>query len=277
MTQVYYSVNARNGISEITDETIENGVHIPFNSLISKSKTERENVLFIEPHSDDAVYSAGGTIVSMCKNGSSVSSLCVFSKGGSNENLRHNENMLVFKTMLKSDVKFAQFVDYLYRDNKGLKSHFETFIQVRKIIDETIEITKPTKIFGPLGIGLHPDHVMINTILIDILNKRNDMSLCFYEDFPYCNETRYAYIKSLTDAKLKLKMKAKYVDITDEFEDKVSLHMVYQSQHSYKRSELSDILLKLGEAVQLEGIDGGYNTKFGRVYERFWEVIAKEP
>jgi len=259
-------------------EEIECGWIIPIFTEIKKAK--KQKILVVEPHPDDGVYSAGGTLLSMAQKGYPVTDLCLFSKSEDEELMRHKENKLVWEDIFNSETEFTQLSDALYRgleDAQNVRMHteFRTFLVVRRVLEEIIHHKKPEIVLGPLGVGLHIDHLLVNLALLNIWKAKEKFDLWLYEDFPYCNENRYHYIKALTDMQKEVRLSAKYIDITKQIEDKVSLQMLYLSQHKYSRSQLYKILSELGSAICLEGKWMCEKVISGHFYERIWWVHTK--
>ncbi len=260
-------------MGELFRDDIEAGYILHFNTLITGKG--KEKVLVIEPHSDDGVFSCGGTLLCMAENGAEVSSLCIFSKGGKNEEIRREENSFVWNEIFKSRVEFAELPDAPYRGpgHSGVEGNpydLGAFLKVRRIIERKLRNEQPDIVLGPLGAGSHVDHVFVNMALKSLHKDNNYFSLWFYEDFPYSNSERYFFIKPLMNLKKEIDITPRYFDITDKSEDKVSLYMAYLSQHNKMRSEVREGLLRYGEAIGLEGIYMGRSLAENCRYERFW-------
>lgn len=130
---------------------------------------------------------------------------------------------------------------------------------------------KPDCVIGPMGIGDHTDHVIVNQVLINLRENYNFI-LYLYEDFPYANQEKYYFIHTLDMIKRKISITPFYIDITQLLMDKVSINMVYRSQYKSSRNEMIDTFSRYGKALGLEGIYMGHLLDRARCYERIWRV-----
>jgi len=262
----------RNAVSELLGHEIEEGYILLIDTLPGEHRNQK--LLVVEPHPDDGVLSAGGSLLNMAENGVEVSSFCVFSKGGEKEEVRHRENILVWERIFKSKAEFAQLTDAAFRSggqNKNApQEYMKTYIKTMNSIEKKICEYKPDIVLGPLAVGGHIDHFITNRALINIYKEKKDFELWLFEDFPYANSDRYFYIRPLTDVRKEVEIASFYNDITSKIHDKTTLFMAYLSQHSKKRSEIYDVLLKYGEAIGLEGMYMNCSLQDGRLYERLW-------
>lgn len=262
----------RNAVNELLGHEIEEGYVLLIDTLPGEHRAKK--LLVVEPHPDDGVFSAGGSLLNMTENGVEVSCFCVFSKGGEKEEVRHRENILVWERIFKSRAEFAQLMDAAFRSGEQNKNapqaYAKTYFKAMNSIERKICEYKPDIVLGPLAVGEHIDHVITNRALINIYKEKKNFELWFFEDFPYANSERYFYIKPLTDVRKEIGIASFYNDITSKIHDKATLYMAYLSQHSKKRSEIYDVLLKYGEAIGLEGMHMNRSLQDGRLYERLW-------
>jgi len=175
-------------------------------SKLVKSK----QYIFISPHLDDAILSAGALINHLSSIGK-VKIITVFTKSSKKKTkateefirLCHYSNSdKLFFNRRKEDKKVCKYlkVDYLHLGftdalwREGYRSIREVFLNkinntkkeqnlekliIRKL-KKTIKNKKNTVIFAPLSIGNHIDHRIINKICRD-----NFTNVIYWEDYPY--------------------------------------------------------------------------------------------
>ena len=220
-------------------------------------RTSKKLCIFISPHFDDAVLSCGGLMSKLSKKNTQLLSITVFTSEpadkkslstiaksfhdawDSGENpytIRKKEEKKVLDK-LNSSYKWLEKLDVIYRFadvkikdgilNPGISPEEDPIFS--EIFDEILEIIKASPdcyIFAPLGIGNHPDHLVVNLAIRSIKNLHPELNLFFYEDFPY----------AITgDPKKKLaeygyKPRSKSIDICDSLQNRVELIKIYESQ-----------------------------------------------
>ena len=225
-------------------------------------------VLLIEPHSDDLVLSMGGSILQLVKNGLDIVCLCVFSNGGQLEKARKDEGRYVWRELLGGRLLFGELTDYAYRKEKGI-AEMHAYRECVSIVQRTMSEFKPDFLIGPMGIGEHMDHVLINNALVNVA-KRNCAKIFFYEDFPYVNRDKYYYMKALNRVKSQYDISPLYNPITEQIGDKAKLNMVYQSQYQLVWEEVMDLFKNYGKAIRYEGIYMKKSLDLFGLYERLW-------
>jgi len=163
--------------------------------------------VFISPHLDDAVLSAGDFLLKLKKENKKVLIVTVFTKFGkepiskdSKKYLKYSDFLSLekfsqarkfedFQAMKKLEVKFIHldFVDGGFRKNNGkviYPNHDKSCLFSGKIsnVDENL-ITKLRKrlsqiiksddvLYGPKGIGKHVDHLIVRKVLASFENKQ---------------------------------------------------------------------------------------------------------
>jgi len=98
---------------------------------------------------------------------------------------------MAWEKILNSKIKFADFFDYPFRKQDKL-SYLKTYHSISKAVIKIISEEEPEFVIGPMGIGDHTDHVIVNQTLIN-LKEKHDFTLYLYEDFPYANQEKYYY------------------------------------------------------------------------------------
>lgn len=169
-----------------------------------------KNYIFISPHLDDAILSAGGLIYEL-KDKKKIKIITVFTKASDKNNSsiqkyvrscnRSNSRELFFDRE-KEDERLCQylkinylhlgFTDALWRNshrsikdvfNKKINSTKEEKDLEKKIVHKLKKAIKNEKgsiIFAPLSIGGHIDHIIINKIC-----RENYTNVIYWEDYPY--------------------------------------------------------------------------------------------
>lgn len=156
------------------------------------------NFIFLSPHFDDAVLSCGLLLDSLQKNKKNILVVTVFTKA-SKKPYSKDAKVFVYKSGYKdAEELFARrevengnalrlfnakylhldFTDAVFRKNNYWENQ-----KLKKNLTQTINNIKTppkTLILVPLGVGKHPDHLLINGLV-----KRMKTPTIFWEDFPY--------------------------------------------------------------------------------------------
>ncbi len=141
-----------------------------------------ENVI-ISPHIDDAFFSLGGLLIKCSSKPQKV--VDVFSI--SDFTMRGRKGVKeVTAIRRKEEEKNAKEVgakvDFLpFRDGSadGSKAYTEIYAAIKKYLKEG------RRVFFPLGIGGHGDHVLLARIGIGLAKEEKGGNVYFYEDLPY--------------------------------------------------------------------------------------------
>ncbi len=252
----------------IYKELISQGELIPFEMIASHMNSKR--VLVIEPHSDDGTFSAGGVLAKFFSEGSIITSLCIFSKQAAKEAIRKKEAERIYKDIFYGDVIFADFIDGFYRTGEDIKGNYMgEFNAVKKKITECIKQFQPDIVLGPLAIGDHVDHRIVNSVLMTYYKKERNFEIWFYEDYPYCWEDRERFLNTAFGLLKRGKMRLQYVDISRYLNNKTNLNMIYLSQHEETWESLNNKYKELAVTVGKEEGLFGSESKTGE-FERYW-------
>lgn len=154
--------------------------------------------VFLSPHFDDAIGSAGGIIKRLTVSGNRCCIMTIMAampwlrpKSANYVLHRRSENRRAAR-ILGCSVKDAPFFDALYRKEvkKSLKllpgnnlSAIEVteYDLIKKIREYILANTSPGDVlFAPAGLGNHIDHRLVNLAVRDM-----DRQVCFYEEFYY--------------------------------------------------------------------------------------------
>lgn len=157
-----------------------------------------DNFIFLSPHFDDAVLSCGLLLDELQKNKKDILVIAFFTKASKNSYLE-DARVFVHKSGYQDAEKlfgdrevedknalrlfgakhlYLDFTDTVFRKNnfwekQKLKKSLKKAISYIKILPKTL-------ILAPLGVGKHPDHLLINSLV-----KRMKSPTIFWEDFPY--------------------------------------------------------------------------------------------
>jgi LmbE family N-acetylglucosaminyl deacetylase len=167
-----------------------------------------KNVLFISPHLDDVALSCSKSITALRRQGFEISVATLFSTS-KEPNLagkrawekvsykeRKNEDTNACRE-LGAQAIHLDFLDAPYRGrefnsfNKLFSQVPEKFPEfVRELSDRLESLcqeVRPLKIFAPLGIGWHIDHLLTFAAVMQLKQKNNfaNTEFYFYEDRPY--------------------------------------------------------------------------------------------
>lgn len=160
------------------------------------------NVLFLSPHLDDVALSCSKCISALAQQGFAINVLTLFTESNNSElpgsrpwetvsyKERQAEDIAACK-ILNANVVHLGLKDAPYRSinefyTVSIKQE-ENFIStaLQEVLTKTKELS-PTKIFSPLGVGWHIDHLITHEITQRLRLLINpDVEFFFYEDRPY--------------------------------------------------------------------------------------------
>lgn len=195
------------------------------------------SVLILEPHADDFALSALGYTID--KYNSIV--LNVFSKttlkyfpwlekinynSEEYENLRLKESEFVINKILSQ--KFISMKEKSLRITKESISNIEK--RIISNIDKILKNNKSIKkILVPLGVGNHPDHLIIFDIIMNNIDKYKNYEIILYPEYPY-SRCRNIYQDRIIKIKNKYKLTEKIIDVKEYLDIIVDCISSYKSQ-----------------------------------------------
>lgn len=152
------------------------------------TETTLRPVLYVSPHPDDAVFSAGGSIARDVAAGRRVLVMTVFSDTGSGTGRDVEDREAV--TSLGAELVALGFSDAPLRHPRyrRLRGLFEPLQEIDGELVDRVADTLAThaaadaEIIGPLGVGEHIDHQIAHAAC-KALGQRFPVQ--FYEDVPY--------------------------------------------------------------------------------------------
>lgn len=222
------------------DEEIKKYILINEGVILKENEIENKkcSALVLEPHPDDFALSALGytlnrynTIVCNIFSKTNINSFTWIKDIKINEkeyeSLRLGESKLSIEKLLKQ--QFVSLKEESTRitknDNRSIEEKILNF--TKNVLNEKLNIDT---ILVPMGIGNHPDHLIVhNTIMnnYNILNKKTKIIL--YPEFPYAR-CKKDYINRLEELNSKYKLKKITIDVEDMIETIVDAISIYRSQ-----------------------------------------------
>ena len=182
----------------------------------------RARHVFLSPHMDDAVFSAGGLILDLKRRGEEVFIISIFTSFGdrpiSKDAQRHilqsgymrlssfvaarnREDESVMRALDVPCVRLG-FVDAGFRKNNLHSFVYPSFSRLfsgmyvpenellRQIRRGLVALLRPTDtLYAPIGIGNHPDHVLVRSAAMTL-----SQSQYFWTDQPYAHNLRNTHI-----------------------------------------------------------------------------------
>lgn len=159
----------------------------------------RYRAVFVSPHLDDAVFSCGGTIAALLREGP-VLVVNVFSAAPANvraagpapDPARYAEEAAAGRTLGFESVclreKDALLRDRRYRAMSGLfgwptGEDLADVARLRRRLEEVLAGVECDELYAPLGVGGHVDHVLTHLACRGLAAARE---VVHYEDSPYC-------------------------------------------------------------------------------------------
>ena len=269
-------------------------------SFIEKDQLN-ECCLFLQPHSDDCALSCGGhMLLEYLKYKKRIILVTVFSNYSSSyfpyknkvcldhqkySQLRKMEDMLVCDYLnaklycLNMPEAPLRKIGYPILQGGLFKKDYtwmdKIFLNLKKIID----LYKPSTVYLPCGIGMHCDHVILTEVAKQLSYKNNSFlfnKIYFYEDYPYCDESRFDYWRRIEQLKTQLILEPSHIDITHYFEKKAILINFYKSQFlNWPYTKIKKDIEKLAISTRIES-NFIYNQK--NMYshaERTWKLQQK--
>lgn len=173
-----------------------------------------QKFVFVSPHLDDAILSCGNLIYELKKRNKKIVIVTIFTKSSKTLSpqaaeflkiCKYSSASKLFKDRRKEDVRICNylgvdykhlgFIDAAWRNIKGkpiYNNSNEQFSgifslkdkniihEIREKLNQIIFSSNNTIILGPLGIGGHADHVIVNNILSSLKKPK-----LYWDDYPY--------------------------------------------------------------------------------------------
>ena len=142
------------------------------------------DVVYVSPHLDDAVFSAGGAIALDVRSGRRVAVATVFSRGGE-EALRRREDRTALARLGAAQIDLA-LAEAPARDPSlvGARLFAPLGDGSAPLVDEVraalASVARGAEVVAPLGVGRHADHQIVHAASAAL-----DGKVSYYEDLPY--------------------------------------------------------------------------------------------
>ncbi len=176
--------------------------------IMKAASAERKTVLFISPHLDDVALSCSKSISALRRQGFEVFVVTLFSTSDNPKRIGSRPwEKVSYEERKREDVKACEslgakalhldFLDAPYRLRKfskfnslflsSTKNYPQLIKDLASRIITLIDEHQPIKIFAPLGIGWHIDHLLTFEAVYSLKSnaKFNQVEFYFYEDRPY--------------------------------------------------------------------------------------------
>lgn len=251
--------------------------------------------IYLQPHLDDAVLSAGGSIAFQTATGQKVLVVTVFGGGPATEgqlgafasqnqqrrglgpsaaeavNTRRAEDDAAVSS-LGADTLWLTYPDAIYRGNPpfyasddalfGMVSPGDMQLDevLAQLFQDIHERAPLAALYAPLGVGHHVDHQLCCSAA-DRLAQRK-VNVKFYEDFPYV--TRPGALES-RQQELRIPMEPELVEVSGQIPAKINAIAQYRTE----------VPLLFGTEDAMENAVQSYSSSIRRTYpgiqiERFW-------
>jgi LmbE family N-acetylglucosaminyl deacetylase len=235
---------------EVTMQRLYN-VGILYRPAETRTSNEKKKVaLFIQPHSDDCALSCGGIMALM--NDYSIRCETIFSNYSTKgfplretinisdeeySGLRRMEDESAFD-YLGGKIRFSGLDEALLRGLrfpivKGgvFKKDRSLLKAIETVLDRAIKRTQPKKLFLPMAVGNHYDHILVAASARNLLSTYGkEIDFFFYEDYPYCDEDRCGLWNRLGIVGQEHVLTPMYYDIGDFLIKKATLINFYKTQ-----------------------------------------------
>lgn len=210
-----------------------------------------ERILVIVAHSDDQMIGPGGTLKKYANEGKEIYTL-IFSYGELSH--PHFKKEVIQEIRVEESEKADRYIGGQGVKFLGLtEGKFQEEFKPKEL-EEVILNVNPTKIFTHAEDENHPDHVVVNRLVLELYDKLRK------EDKLTCDV--YAFdIWRLFQTKKRLSPKL-VVDISDTFSNKVKAIEYFKSQ------KVALIMLKWSVYVKGFIIGLKHNIRFGEVFDK---------
>lgn len=205
-------------------------------SPIEKKTYNNKKTLVVEPHCDDFALS----VLAYTLNNSNVKVLNVFSKTNIEfftwnhlfkitqeeyEKLRLEESKYAIEEVLKEE--FISLKEASTRITNKAKEELEKII-LDKVLEE-LKNDKIDTIMIPMGVGNHPDHIIVYDSIINNKELFRDYKIILYPEFPY-SRNRKNFLERLSVVESNNKLNSISIDVDDKLDTIADIISIYRSQ-----------------------------------------------
>lgn len=200
---------------------------------------KKEEVLIVSPHPDDACFALGGMLLKE-KNRHfyiwdifNVQSFSILNEDSDKamKRIMDEEKCFLYKVQgvgIIEDIKEASLRGYdslkriLFNDKKPIydkEENKEIYNRLARRIKEIITEINPKRVYLPMGVGGHIDHLIVRDAVISVIEGFPNIEFYFYEEMPYSVNQRWVG-KALENAWNKEKLLPILVEIDDYIDKK---------------------------------------------------------
>ena len=225
------------------EEEIKRDILITEGVLFRKNEIQRQKktTLVLEPHPDDFVLSALGYILNKYNaiignifSKTDINSFTWINSIQINENeyekLRIKESILSIEELLHQ-----QFISLYEKSSRISKKNYQCMEkQILKFIQKILQENDIDTILVPMGIGNHPDHLIVYNTIMNNKDMVKNKKIILYPEYPYAR-CKKSYIDRLNMLEDKYKLNKIIIDVG---EDEIN---VFANAISAYRSQFDDI------------------------------------
>ena len=225
------------------EEEIKRDILITEGVLFRKNDIQRQKktTLVLEPHPDDFVLSALGYILNKYNaiignifSKTDINSFTWINSIQINENeyekLRIKESILSIEELLHQ-----QFISLYEKSSRISKKNYQCMEkQILKFIQKILQENDIDTILVPMGIGNHPDHLIVYNTIMNNKDMVKNKKIILYPEYPYAR-CKKSYIDRLNMLEDKYKLNKIIIDVG---EDEIN---VFANAISAYRSQFDDI------------------------------------
>lgn len=174
--------------------------------------------IFLSPHYDDAVYSAGGTIHHLASNGQHATVITTMAgipqppfpdtpiirenhqrwNAGENPVYQRRDEDGTALQILGAQGVYLDIPDCIYRqhntpfypDEASLWGavHPDDTAREKLLASLPQHIPDDATVYAPLGVGNHVDHQLVREVALSLCETKREITLLLYLDFPYIRQ-----------------------------------------------------------------------------------------
>lgn len=249
-----------------------------------KTRTDSQKILIISPNPQTGYIAAGGTILKWT-DAEPVHVICfsrtnecsfphVFKSPGDVSAIRRDEADICSRICGSKNI-FLNYPSYSLRQKNWQRESspeapHDLAANLGMALYRLIKEFSPAVIFAPAAIGDHPDHAMINRIMIDFFKEGylGDAKLLLYQDFPY--SVAYNMVDDFlyrTECAF-VKLEDRFEDVSDQMQVKEQLFDACFSMLAPTEKQLVTHIMRRNRLVcpqkelqQAEGLEHFYEVK----------------
>ena len=215
------------------EEEIKRDILITEGVLFRKNEIQRQKktTLVLEPHPDDFVLSALGYILNKYNaiignifSKTDINSFTWINSIQINENeyekLRIKESILSIEELLHQ-----QFISLYEKSSRISKKNYQCMEkQILKFIQKILQENDIDTILVPMGIGNHPDHLIVYNTIMNNKDMVKNKKIILYPEYPYAR-CKKSYIDRLNMLEDKYKLNKIIIDVGEDEINVFAVHL----------------------------------------------------